>query len=541
MFTANIDLPDEPKVSAEEALKIVLKHEPANKERPGDAPILQILNHEGKRYLVWHITVSGGDISFRSKKPIPARWEYFIDALTGKIVWRYNNIQSHAITVGTGVGRYSGNVNLNTVHDHATNKYKLEDRTMSSSTRLYTHGGLPPASVSEKDTNDWSAADDGPETDGHFYSRVVYDYFLSVHGRNSYDNAGGEMHIYVHCGNDNNAYWNGNEVLIYDGDGGIDFTPFCTLDIIAHEWTHAVTEHTANLIYNGEAGAMNESISDVFAAFIDGDWLQGEDNWVNKAEAPAGRNLADPTNGGKYNPADPITSVINGHQPDHMNDKYTGTMDYGGVHINSGIMNKAAYLMATGGTHRGIKICTGLGNDVLGRLYYHALCNHLVPTSNFSAMRNAILDSLLDLFSSDAKYATWKASVTNAFAAVGIGSSVTCPKVLCYISPVKQCKIAPIYQCKIAPIQCKLGPILCKIAPIHQCKLGPTCKIAPIIDCKAAPKINCTKGPIVGCLPGPDPINKDPRIPEPDPKIKDPKIIKKVKDPKIFNPGKKPR
>jgi thermolysin len=89
-------------------------------------------------------------------------------------------------------------------------------------------------------------------------------------------------------------------VEISDGDG-VTEGPLCTLDIVAHEWTHAVTDYTANLIYNGESGALNESMSDVFAALIDGDWLHGEDSWFNKDEAPACRNLKDPTNGGKYN------------------------------------------------------------------------------------------------------------------------------------------------------------------------------------------------------------------------------------------------
>ena len=162
-----------------------------------------------------------------------------------------------------------------------------------------------------------------------------------------------------------------------------------------------MTSYTANLIYMNESGALNESMSDVFAALIDGDWLHGEDNWLNLAEAPAGRNLADPTNGGKYNPAQAIASVLKGHQPDHMNAKYTGADDNGGVHINNGIMNKAAYLIAVGGTHRGIKICTGLGRDVLGRLYYQALTHHLTPSSDFADMRDAVLDALQDLYAGD--------------------------------------------------------------------------------------------------------------------------------------------
>jgi Zn-dependent metalloprotease len=201
-------------------------------------------------------------------------------------------------------------------------------------------------------------------------------------------------------------------------------------------------------------------MSDVFAALVDGDWLQGEDNWKNLAEAPAGRNLADPTNGGKYKPSDPINSVLKGHQPDHMNDKYTGDVDRHGVHINSGIMNKVAYLIATGGTHRGIKICTGLGRTVLGKLYYQALTNHLVPSSGFNSMRDAVLDSLDDLYKNDTSYASWKASITNAFAAVGVGNKIDCPGI--------------IWQ----PTKCPPG---IKLACPPGIKIIPACPSAPLI------------------------------------------------------------
>src|SRR3990172_1096299 len=144
-----------------------------------------------------------------------------------------------------------------------------------------------------------------------------------VHGRDSYDGAGADMEIYAHVGtNWNNASWSPSQQHVKIGDGdGTTWDPFCSLDMIAHEWTHAVTEHTAGLTYYAEPGALNESMSDVFAALIDGDWLHGEDCWLGAA-APAGRNLADPTNGGQYDPANPINSVLAGHQPDHMSDKY---------------------------------------------------------------------------------------------------------------------------------------------------------------------------------------------------------------------------
>jgi bacillolysin len=422
MRSAMVDLPKETKLSAADAMKIAINDSSDNKEVPSIEPKLEVLFHEEIPYITWHVTVPGSDLSLSNKK-IKALWEYFIDANTGKIIWRYNNMQFHSITQGTGVGLYSGSGPLNVYHEHSTNEYQLIDRTLPGDARITTFNINSIAG--DVDAN-FDAANQRELVDCHRYTRTVFDYFYVNHGRNSFNNAGMDMNIHYYSNiHDNNAGWNGSYVEIYTGDD-ITEGPFCTLDIIAHEWTHAVTRYTAKLIYDSESGALNESMSDVFGAFVDGNWLHGGDNWKNLAEAPAERNLSDPTNGGKYNPTDPINSVIKGHQPDHMNDKYTGAFDGHGVHINSGIMNKAAYLIATGGTHRGIKICLGLGRTVLGKLYYQALTNHLVPSSGFISMRDAVLDSLDDLYKTHINYYRWKASIINAFAAVGVGNATKC-------------------------------------------------------------------------------------------------------------------
>ncbi|MBI2868726.1 MAG: M4 family metallopeptidase, partial [Chloroflexi bacterium] len=397
------------------------------------------------------------------------------------------------------------------VHDHTGNDYELEDQWVPTAARVRTHdsnNAFPPSALSSDSNNNWSGADQGPEVDCHYYSRIVFDYYLMVHGRNSYDNAGADLEINAHVGtNWNNASWSPAQQLVKIGDGdGVTYGAFSTLDIVAHEWTHAVTEHTAGLVYAGESGALNESMSDVFAALIDGDWLQGEDNWLGAA-APAGRNLADPTNGGLYNPADPITSVLAGHQPDHMNDKYTGAADNGGVHINSGIMNKAAYLIATGGVHRGISMCEALGNEVLGRLYYQALTSHLTASSDFSDMRTAVLDSLDDLYSGDPRYNRWRATIINAFAAIGIGTATACP-LTCWIAP-GICPPAPSFLCPPAPSTlCPPAPQFCKLGPVFQCPPAPSiiCPPSPILSGPPAPYI------VKGCLPGPDPGPFIPKI-----------------------------
>jgi bacillolysin len=431
-----IDLPIKPEISAEEAFKIVMKDDPANKELNDATPQLQILYHDQKSNLTWHVTVKGTDKGLYNQK-IAAVWEYFVDALVGKVIWRYNNLQSQNITKGSGKGFYSGTVKLNTLRNQNDNSYLLEDHSIFKGTLIYTHDARgknlahEQAPVSIDNNNQWDATTQRSEVDCHNFTRKVYDYYLSKHGRNSYDNNGSTMHIVAHYTDPEdgplNAFWNPNEKIVLVGDGDdINVKPLCALDVLAHEWTHAVTQHTAGLKYYGEYGALNEAISDIFGALIDNDWLMGEDIWLYKSESPAMRNMADPTNGGKYNPQEPRNSVGKGHQPDHVKDKFTGTEDGGGVHYNSGIMNKAAYLVSTGGSHRGIKICKGLGKNMTGKLYYHALTHHLTPTSGFTAMREALLDSLEDIYQNHPNYDKWRASIKNAFAAVGVGEPVDC-------------------------------------------------------------------------------------------------------------------
>lgn len=504
-FIPGIDLPEKPKITAGEAKKRILSHQPRNKEIPGNEPVLIVLVREGKAYLAWHMTVAGIDKGLDGKD-IPAEWAYFVDASAGEVLWKYNNLPTHTRTTGLGTGRYAGSIAVNTVHNHTSNKYELEDQWVPTGARVRTHdsnNGYPPAALSVDSNNNWSAADQGPEVDCHHYSRIVFDYFLMVHGRNSYDDAGADMEIYSHVGtNWNNASWSPSQQHVKIGDGdGTTWDPFCTLDMIAHEWTHAVTEHTAGLIYYGESGALNESMSDVFAALIEGDWLHGEDCWLG-ATAPAGRNMADPTNGGQYDPANAINSVLAGHQPDHTDDQYAGAADNGGVHINSGIMNKAAHLIATGGTWRGITMCEALGNDVLGRLYYQALTAHLTASSDFADMRQAVLDSLDDLYAGDPRYNRWKGTIKNAFAAVGVGSSVPCT-IVCWLAQ----------GCLAGPTICPSAPIICKLAPIVMCPPAPSiCKLAPILKCSPEPTLMCPPSPILACLPGPDPGPYNPII-----------------------------
>ena len=200
------------------------------------------------------------------------------------------------------------------------------------------------------------------------------DFYKEVFERNSIDDRGMRLEGYVHRGrNYNNAFWDGQEMVFGDGDGRV-FTDFTkSLDVIAHELAHGVTEHTAGLEYHVQSGALNESMSDVFGSLVkqwsfqqtaeEADWLIGAEVFTPSIDADALRSMKSP--GAAYD------NELFGRdpQPDHMS-KFvllpdTDEGDNGGVHINSGIPNKAFYLTAIG--------IGGFAWDAPGHIWYEAL------------------------------------------------------------------------------------------------------------------------------------------------------------------------
>jgi Zn-dependent metalloprotease len=183
------------------------------------------------------------------------------------------------------------------------------------------------------------------------------EFYREVLDRNSIDDQGMRLDGYVHYGASyNNAFWDGQQMVFGDGDGVL-FTDFTSsLDVIGHELTHGVTEHVAGLEYHKQSGALNESMSDVFGSLVkqwslgqtaeQADWLIGAEVFTPAIEADALRSMKAP--GTAYD----NETFGKDPQPDHMS-KFvhlpdTEEGDYGGVHINSGIPNKAFYLTATG-------------------------------------------------------------------------------------------------------------------------------------------------------------------------------------------------
>jgi len=251
----------------------------------------------------------------------------------------------------------------------------------------------------------------------------VYDYFKKTFDRDSFDDSdrsnspgGGIIESFVRYGALSNAYWclqPGNgcpkaNVMVY----GIGYA--AALDIVGHEFGHGVIAHEANLVYSGEPGAVNEAIADIFGALIEhvfangsGNWLIGERLPQRSIERPA-RDMSNPTMG-RFNRAQGYNGTTNDGQPDHYADVVSERdaicnslvlFDNGCVHINSGILNKLAHLIAEGGRHRGATV-DGIGREKLARLVYRALTLKLNQSSNLAAAANGFAESCDDLVSAD--------------------------------------------------------------------------------------------------------------------------------------------
>ena len=180
---------------------------------------------------------------------------------------------------------------------------------------------------------------------------ATWQLWSGAYSRDSLDGKGMPLHATVHYGrNYDNAFWDGAQMVFGDGDGVI-FDRFTkSLDVIGHELAHGVTEHTAGLLYQGQSGALNESISDVFGVLVkqhelgqaaeEADWLVGADLLTPSVEGRALRDMRNP--GTAYD--DP--RLGKDPQPAHMRDFVDTEDDNGGVHINSGVPNRAFVLAA---------------------------------------------------------------------------------------------------------------------------------------------------------------------------------------------------
>ncbi len=368
-----------PTISAAQADAAALANLITEQLRPGDAASAQItalpdethlavyVDDQGQASLVWNVTIL-------TERPL-SQWHVFVNAGRPVVV--------HAIDGVMPIKRRK--------------TYSARNGTSVPGRLLADEGERTKDAVAQ-------AAHDG--------AGVVYDYYLKTFKRDAYDDRGSPMISTVHYGSDpedaENAAWVGEYSQMIYGDGGQIFKPLpYGLDVIGHEFTHGVIDSSSALVYEGQSGALNESYADVFGALIDrGNWTIGEQ--VVKSPpypVPYLRSLEDPSAGDSYDAGDPLASV---GQPSTMKEyanlPNSRRSDNGGVHVNSGIPNHAAFLVAK-----------ALGREKLEQIYYRALTSYLTPDADFVAAANATARAAADLYGQAEVNA-----VQAAFAQVGI-------------------------------------------------------------------------------------------------------------------------
>ncbi|MGP9041732.1 M4 family metallopeptidase [Cytobacillus kochii] len=326
-------------------------------------------------------------------------WHYFVNIETGQIIDSFN--AANEITA-FGYGVFGDKQMFKA--SYIDGLFKMYDQTRGDGVITYDYDN----NINEDIVSRSKLFTDGAAVDAHANSQKTYDYYQKTFDRNSVDDQGQRLLSRVHVGDNwNNASWNGVYMSYGDGDG-IRFHPLAGgLDVAAHEMSHGVIQHTAGLIYRNESGALNESFADIFGAMVNrDDWIIGEDIMANGAIGL--RSMEDP--------ASLIENRTQQPYPDHWDRRYTGSLDNGGVHINSSINNKAAYLVSEGGEHYGVEV-TGVGREKTEQIFYRALSVYLTPNSTFAMMRQAAIDAAEDLYGEDSAAVT---AVEQAYNAVGV-------------------------------------------------------------------------------------------------------------------------
>jgi len=347
----------------------------------------------------------------------PERFFYYINAESGEIEHSHSAL-THS--VGSGNSLYSGNKNFNTTWDPAVNKFWANDSIRKIEAWNYLHNqfhdGVCDGRYWYRDAdNNWNANWQRSVVDVMWGMSKVYDYYKTKHNRTSYDNAGAKIVNRVNwddidfndkkcpldsiTGRDstyNNAFWNGSS-MTYGQGNGVRFSDLVSLDVVGHEFTHAVVEKTAGLVYEGESGALNEAFADMFGCAIEfygkaGNYRMGEECFTPGTAGDELRRISDPKHRG-----DPDT-----YEGDNWENTHPDSSDHGGVHTNSGVGYYWWYLVAEGGDAINDKgddyDVDGIGREKAEKIAYRALTMYMSSRSDYEQARKATLLATEDLY-----------------------------------------------------------------------------------------------------------------------------------------------
>ncbi len=436
-YISNLDIDISPKLDSDTALQLALRdiaklsHEEA---QVAAAPELVVFARNTDPVLAYELALT----SPASPEHAPGLWRYWIDANTGQIVSRFNDIKDISAPTDNGsnatitgfilAGEGDTWLSVTGWHENSGDYYLYNKDKRWLIYNAATNGYTDNNTYAYRNTADWGISDP-TEMSGAIAFDTTQDYYATMHGRNSYDNANAYARANVHFGTSYvNAFWDPDAQQLYFGDGdGYNANPLVVMDVVGHEFTHALTEHTANLTYSYESGALNESFSDVFGACVEfyaqpdgrstypnataghADWLLGEDCWLS---ATALRDMSNPGN---------ISTVgAGGVQPTRYygTNWYTQAGDNGGVHQNSGVQNLFFYLLCEGGigSNDGINYnLSGIGISNAEQIAYRALTVYCTSETDYRDCRLAWISAAQDLNTN------WVEAVQAAWSAVGVG------------------------------------------------------------------------------------------------------------------------
>lgn len=388
-YISNIKLNSEPSLSKTKAHAIALQEiETQNINYSGES----LFVHDSKLY-VFNKGLARGipsanylvyEVEVRNDTDV--REFLFVDAHTGVLVEQY-----------TGIA-------------HAIDRVVYEDNI---SNVVWEEGDAFPGALTIWQQNEVVAS-------GH-----VYHFFNNAFGFASYDGADAQMITINNNSNINcpNANWNGVTANYCNGTASDD--------VIAHEWGHAYTDSTNNLIYQWESGAINESYSDIWGETIDllNNYEDaGEDNSIRTSSncGPSNRwKIAEDATAFGSNIRDMWNPNCKGDPGKLTDNQYLcGTADNGGVHINSGIPNHAYALLVDGGTFNGQTI-TGIGFTKAAHIFWRAQSQYLTATSDFNNLADALEASANDLIGIDLEGLTTEATPVGASGEIITASDVT--------------------------------------------------------------------------------------------------------------------
>jgi Zn-dependent metalloprotease len=343
------------------------------------APVLKIYAENGAaKELAFEVKVEGG---LRDS-------QVFVSAISGKVLKAISKVCNMAVT-GSGVGVVSSTpLPLNLWKEGSsflakdTTKPMYNAGTGDGVIQIYNNNNTGPSGtfVPAASSSQFSFTD--PDAASALYCLgKTYDFFMSEFSRNSYDNAGASMIAVVRFANQpgtpmQNAFWSGAAGIMGFGNGD---KLAGALDVIGHEMTHAVVEKTSDLVYEGQPGALNESFSDIFGEGTE--WkVAGNSDWKIGTNLTTMGVLRD------------MVAPENHQQPSRMSAFVRTTEDHGGVHINSGIPNRAFYLLVEGLPGGGI------GRSKAHQIFYRTLTTKLSKGSDFQDMRAGAVQSAKELY-----------------------------------------------------------------------------------------------------------------------------------------------